>query len=223
MFAVAIERGPKRRTFAQVQDWIGWLRAEKEEQAALKELVASSARYGLVVAQAGMSFSLPTSIADFTVVDRVTGTAVTDYGAPGVLSAFDTQPWQEEEIERCVKLLQACWATFDEVLQAIPASLQDVKPQRGRSPLAMQLHLVETDLMHLTAFGPAARPVDRHRLAEQETGVREQLLLRLRAIAPGEQTTPHRRYGFDWTPRFALRRSAWHALDHAWELQDRLS
>jgi len=173
MFAVAIERGPKRRTFAQVQDWIGWLRAEKEEQAALKELVASSARYGLVVAQAGMSFSLPTSIADFTVVDRVTGTAVTDYGAPGVLSAFDTQPWQEEEIERCVKLLQACWATFDEVLQAIPASLQDVKPQRGRSPLAMRLHLVETDLMHLTAFGPAARPVDRHRLAEQETGVRE--------------------------------------------------
>ena len=46
--------------------------------------------------------------------------------------------------------------------------------------------------------------------------------MRLRAIAPGELHTPHRRYGFEWTPRFALRRSAWHALDHAWELQDRL-
>jgi hypothetical protein len=33
---------------------------------------------------------------------------------------------------------------------------------------------------------------------------------------------PRRRYGFAWTPRFAVRRSAWHALDHAWELQERL-
>lgn len=222
MFAVAIERGPKRRTFAQAQAWMGWLRAGKDEHLALQQLLATSPRYALVAARAGVSFPIPTSLADFTIVDRVTGSAVTDFGAPGVLNAFDTQPWQEEEIDRCARLLQACWATFDEALQAFPASLQEVKPERGRSPLAMRLHLVETDLMHLSAFGPAVRPVDRHRLVEQEAGVREQLLLRLRALVPGEPHTLHRRYGFDWTPRFALRRSAWHALDHAWELQDRL-
>jgi hypothetical protein len=26
-----------------------------------------------------------------------------------------------------------------------------------------------------------------------------------------------------WTPRYFLRRSAWHALDHAWEIEDRLN
>ena len=222
MFEVAIERGPKRRTFAQVQEWMGWLRSGKDEHTALHELLATSSRYALVAARAGVSFPLPTSPDDFTVVERVTGSAVTDYGAPGVLSAWDTQPWQAEEIERCARLLQACWATFDEALQLFPISLQEVKPQRGRSPLAIRLHLVETDLMHLSAFGPPARPADQHRLAEQEAGVREQLLVRLRAISPGEPHTPHRRYGFDWTPRFALRRSAWHVLDHAWELQARL-
>jgi hypothetical protein len=24
-----------------------------------------------------------------------------------------------------------------------------------------------------------------------------------------------------WVPRYAIRRSAWHALDHAWEIEDR--
>ena len=32
---------------------------------------------------------------------------------------------------------------------------------------------------------------------------------------------PARRQGFNWTPLFAARRSAWHALDHAWEIEDR--
>ena len=59
------------------------------------------------------------------------------------------------------------------------------------------------------------------RVAEQETAVREQLLAELRAVPRKEVLIPRRRYGFAWTPRFAVRRSAWHALDHAWELQER--
>ena len=30
------------------------------------------------------------------------------------------------------------------------------------------------------------------------------------------------RGGRRWTPRYAIRRSAWHALDHAWEIEDRI-
>jgi hypothetical protein len=36
--------------------------------------------------------------------------------------------------------------------------------------------------------------------------------------APGEPPGPARRQR---TPRFVARRTAWHALDHAWEIQDR--
>ena len=28
--------------------------------------------------------------------------------------------------------------------------------------------------------------------------------------------------GARWTPRYFVRRAAWHVLDHAWELEDRL-
>jgi hypothetical protein len=52
--------------------------------------------------------------------------------------------------------------------------------------------------------------------------VREQIIAALRAVPRDESIAPRRKSGFSWTPRFATRRSAWHALDHAWELQGRL-
>jgi hypothetical protein len=75
--------------------------------------------------------------------------------------------------------------------------------------------------MHLSALGPAFHQPDPAHVAEQAAAVGEQIIAERRAIPPGEVITPRRRYGFTWTPRFAVRRSAWHALDHAWELQDR--
>ena len=223
MFTVSIERGPKRRSLAQVQGWLGWLRTGKDEVSALQELLSTGTRYALVANRAGVPFTVPPAITDFTIVDRVAGNSVTDFGAPGVLTMWDTDPWQVEEIDQCTRLLQACWTTWDETYQAIPSGLQQTKPARGRSPFEMRLHMIETDLMHLSAFGPAAKKADPKRLDEQETGTRQQIILGLQAIVPGQQITAQRRYGFDWTTRFAVRRSAWHALDHAWELEDRLN
>jgi hypothetical protein len=67
--------------------------------------------------------------------------------------------------------------------------------------------------------GPSLRTIDgRARtvmaLDAVEAETREAML--------GERFEVRRRYGFDWTPLFAARRAAWHALDHAWELEDRL-
>ena len=150
------------------------------------------------------------------------GTATTDFGAPAVPLTSDQEPLTEADIELQMSLLTACWATFDNVLRSISADLHDKKPERGRSPSAMRLHLLETDRMHLSAFGPAFRQPDPAHVAEQEAAVREQIIAELQAIPRGEVIAPRRRYGFTWTPRFAVRRSAWHALDHAWELQGRL-
>jgi hypothetical protein len=44
----------------------------------------------------------------------------------------------------------------------------------------------------------------------------------LESVRPDVEYDPRPRYGFDWTPRFAIHRSAWHAIDHAWELEDRV-
>jgi len=220
-FAVALELGPRRRVFAQALEWIGWCRAGKDEATALGHLVTAGVRYAQVVERAGFPFVLPSSSEEFEVVERTSGTATTEFGAPGVLLTSDQEALEEEDIARLSSLVAACWATFDDALYGIPAGLHEVKPVRGRSPNAMRLHLLETDQMHLSAFGPAFQKPDPAHLAEQEATVREQILAQLRAVPRRQAIAPRRRYGFLWTPRFAVRRSAWHALDHAWELQDR--
>jgi hypothetical protein len=42
-----------------------------------------------------------------------------------------------------------------------------------------------------------------------------------RARAHGELPDQGPRGGKRWPARYAIRRSAWHALDHAWEIEDR--
>jgi hypothetical protein len=220
--AVAFEIGPKRRVFAQALDWIGWCRAGKDEATALQQLAIAGTRYAQMAGRAGLTFALPPASEAFEIVERVPGTATTDFGAPAVPLTSDQEPIEEADIELFISLLTACWATFDDALDSISADLHDVKPERGRSPDAMRMHLLEADRMHLSAFGPAFRQPDPARVTEQEAEVREQMIAALRAVPRQENIVPHHRYGFSWTPRFAVRRSAWHALDHAWELQDRL-
>ena len=206
--AVALEIGPDRRVFAQALDWIGWCRAGKDDETTLHQLVIAGPRYAPVAARAGLTFTIPPSFESFQVVERVQGTATTDFGAPAVPLTSDQKPLMEGDIERLISLLTACWATFDDVLQRVPTDLHDGKPERGRSPSAIRLHLLETEPMHLSAFGPAFRQPDLARVAEQETAVREQILAELRAVPHKEVLIPRRRYGFAWTPRFAMRRSA---------------
>jgi hypothetical protein len=39
--------------------------------------------------------------------------------------------------------------------------------------------------------------------------------------ARGEVLDQGPRGGLRWSARYAIRRSAWHSLDHAWEIEDR--
>jgi hypothetical protein len=222
--AVALEIGPKGRVFAQARDWVGWCRAGKDEAAALGALVAVGTHYARVAERAGLPLTLPTSLEELVVIERLPGTAVTDFGALSVLTSHDTDPLDEARLARLEHLLVACWATFDDALADVSEEQRDQKPARGRAPNAMRLHILEADLMHRSAFGLAFKPLtsaNAQDIAEQEARVREQFLARLRAVPCNETFEPRRSYGFLWTPHFAVRRAAWHALDHAWELQNR--
>jgi hypothetical protein len=50
--------------------------------------------------------------------------------------------------------------------------------------------------------------------------LRGDLAAALRAARSGDPA-PGPSGGKRWPPRYAARRIAWHALDHAWEMQDR--
>ncbi|MGH2626299.1 MAG: hypothetical protein ACRDHY_06560, partial [Anaerolineales bacterium] len=52
--------------------------------------------------------------------------------------------------------------------------------------------------------------------------IRRAVLSGLRAAAAGRIPRRGPRGGVRWTPRYFVRRLAWHTLDHAWEIEDRI-
>jgi hypothetical protein len=51
---------------------------------------------------------------------------------------------------------------------------------------------------------------------------RRHILDELSAAARGELPTEGPRGGKRWSPVYFVRRLAWHELDHAWEIEDRV-
>ena len=84
MTDVYLEVG-KQRAFACAVDWPGWCRAAKTPDQALEALAAYAPRYAEVAREAGVTF--PKSATSFKVVERVQGSASTDFGVPGAVRA----------------------------------------------------------------------------------------------------------------------------------------
>ena len=64
-----------------------------------------------------------------------------------------------------------------------------------------------------------AEPRDQHAaLARTRQGIFDALT----AAGRGELPARRPRGGLPWSPRYFVRRVAWHVLDHAWEIEDRL-
>jgi len=186
-------------------------------------LGACAKRYQPVAALAGLAIPRLVLHDGFEVRERLIGSAVTDFGALASVSADDLRPLTKLEVDRLQGLLSACWATFDDAYERVPASARAQKPEAGRSPSAIRHHLLDTDLMHRSAFGPAYRKPSPDEVDRLEPVVRATILTNLASTPLDVEATPVRRYGFDWTPRFAVRRVAWHALDHAWQLEDSMN
>jgi hypothetical protein len=74
----------------------------------------------------------------------------------------------------------------------------------------------------LKQVGWKFRQDDQVDLDQQLEQTRRAILKALRASAQGEIPTKGPRGGVRWTARYFVRRIAWHTLDHAWEIDDRL-
>ncbi len=216
-FRVSVEAG-KRRAFAQSCDWPGWCRWGKDEQAAVVALVAYSARFARVVRRSRGTLIAP-GIEAIEVVERLRGGPVTDYGAITQPIVTDRNALTAAYRDRVAGLLEAAWAEFDEEYARVPAGERGIKPKVGRSLDGFRFHLFETDAWHLSAFGGPYRKPGPEGLAD-EAKVRASLLEAVRRLPLHEPFEPFKRHGLEWTPVFAARRSIWHALDHAWQLED---
>ena len=65
-------------------------------------------------------------------------------------------------------------------------------------------------------------PSEEEDLDEELDRTRQAVLDALAAAAHGEVPARGPRGGVIWTPRYFVRRVAWHVLDHAWEIEDRV-
>lgn len=208
---VVIEAGAKR-VFASALEWPGWSRSAKDEAGALDALAAYAGRYRAVAEAAHARFPAhPT----FEVVERVTGNATTDFGAPGQIADIEREAPTPAEAKRLAALVAGVWAVLDAVAAGAPGSLRKGPRGGGRDRDAVVQHVLSPEsASYARAMGL--------RLAEPSVGDRQAIEAARAAIlaairAGGGKDAPETR----WPIRYAARRVAWHALDHAWEIEDR--
>jgi hypothetical protein len=201
--SVVLECGAKR-TFARALDWPGWCRAGRDGDAALEVLGGYLMRYGDVLRAAGLT--APRSTA-FEVVERLPGTATTDFGAPGEIATADHVPLAGREARRFAATVAATWQALAAVAAAAPAELRKGPRGGGRDRDAVVAHVEDAERSYARLLG----------VRVDDVGARRTEVLD--AIRSGR--THERPRGPSWPPRYAASRIAWHVLDHAWEIQDR--
>ena len=211
--AVGVELGHKR-VFACALDWPGWCRSGKSEELALEALAAYAPRYGVVAEQAGME--LPARVGgSFEVVERVKGSGATDFGVPHEVVATEEAAVPAKEAARRSALVAAAWAVLDRVVAGAPAELRKGPRGGGRDRDKIVDHVLGAEAAYARKLGiKHPQPARDDRAAIQ--AIREEILAVLRAPSDGAPPVPK-----GWPPRYAARRIAWHALDHAWEIEDR--
>ncbi len=213
----------KKRTFAGAVEWPGWCRSGRNEATALKALVAYGPRYARVVSAARLKFRAPGNPAAFAVIERVAGDATTDFGAPGVAPFSDKRPVDDGDLERFRALLKACWKTFDKAVSAAQGKELAKGPRGGGRELkAMVEHVLGADGAYLARLGWKLTLGEQDDPRKELAVVREAILDALVAAARGETPAQGPRGGLRWSPRYFVRRVAWHVLDHGWEIEDRV-
>jgi hypothetical protein len=207
---VSLETSPKK-VFASAVDWPGWSRSGKTEELALEALAAYAPRYAVVAAEAGEPFDPGV----YDVVEGSDGGGGTGFGVPSAITALDRRPVTADEGERLARMVDTAQTVFDRVSAGAPAELRKGPRGGGRDRDEMIGHVVESEWAYAREMGlPGPQPGWDDRPAIED--LHASMLEILRRPSDGSPLADRK-----WPPRYAARRIAWHALDHAWEMEDR--
>ena len=219
---VYLETGEKK-TFAGAIDWPGWCRSGRDEESALQALFDYGSRYARIVRASKLGFQAPTDLSSLRVVERLKGNTTTDFGAPAIAPSIDSKPVKPEDFLAFEKILKACWRTFDANIKRARGKKLTTGPRGGGRQLESILeHLLGSDAGYVNQLGWKFRQDEKADLDRRLKETRQAILDGLKASARGEIPAKGPRGGIRWTARYFVRRLAWHALDHAWEIEDRI-
>lgn len=212
---VTVELGPKgKKVVAVAPDWPGLARGASTEAAALERLRSYLPRYRDVARLAGMDAAFAAA-ATVDVVERYPGTGSTDFwGISFAFSDFDRQTIGPDDLERDLVLMRACWRYFDDVRSRVSSDLRKGPRGGGRD----RDHIVRHTLV-----------------SEQDMAKKLDLQVPEGSMVTEEGLASHRdaycaairAYHLDgrrartWPLRYLIRHTAYHTLDHAWEMVDK--
>jgi hypothetical protein len=205
-----------KRSFASALDWPGWSRSGRSPDEALERLVEYGPRYAAIAKRAKVAFSALTSVDDLDVVERVRGGSGTEFGVPGTAARSESGAIATRELNRLINLLEAGWKAFDRAASGAKGRQLRLGPRGGGRQVAKMVeHVREAEGAYLHQLG---WKTDR---AASMADLRRSFVEALRLRAAGKDLPQPNRVHSPWEPAYAIRRSAWHAVDHAWEIEDR--
>ncbi len=155
------------------------------------------------------------AIATVDVVEQYPGTGSTDFwGISFAFSSIDRQGMSSEELEREMMLMQACWAFFDDVRSRMSAEMQKGPRGGGRDRDQIVRHTFGTEQDWAKKIGvltpQGAMPTDEGLKAH-----RDAYCSAIRAFhSQGKMART-------WPLRYLIRHTAYHTMDHAWEMEDK--
>lgn len=213
----------KAKTFAGAIEWPGWCRSGQDEASAQQALYDYALRYAAVIHSAQLEFQPPADTSAFTIIERLKGDASTDFGAPGKIPAYDGSPLGGAELHRLQALLGACWQALDSAFRSAEGRELRTGPRGGgRSLEKILLHVLEAEKAYLRRLGYKPTMPASGAFSETIAQFQGEIMLALASAANGELPAQGPRGGVRWPLRYYVRRSAWHILDHAWEIEDRM-
>ncbi|MGB3307030.1 MAG: hypothetical protein WBA63_12650 [Thermomicrobiales bacterium] len=214
---VVLEVGPKgRKVVATAWDWPGLERNGKTEEEALANLAAYLPRYAAVAGRAGRSAEFARQVA-ITVVEKYDGVGSTDFWGISFASCdLDRQAIAVDEWERRLGLLRACWAEFDDVAARVSPELRKGPRGGGRNRDEIINHVFGNERVQFARKVGVATPPGVMLTPDGLQTHRNAFIDGLREYHAGG-----RKAGRAWTLSFLLRHTAYHVMDHSWEMEDK--
>jgi hypothetical protein len=212
-----LERGPKgKKTVAFAIDWPGWSRGAKTPELSLALLESYRERYRPIAIAAGLAEEFDATGPLEVIEDRV-GTSSTDFwGISFSASTFENDPMDDAELDRKIVLLRACWAFFDAVAARVSPEMRKGPRGGGRDRDQITRHTIRTEsgdfAKRLGLRVPQADVLTPTGLRDH----RETYVAAMRAYNAGEGKRMR-----SWSLPFLIRHSAFHTMDHAWEMADK--
>ena len=212
-----VERGPKgKRSVAFSLDWAGWERGAKTAELAMETLESYRGRYRPIADLAGMAGEFDAAGPLDVVEDRVGTGSVDFWGISFSPSSTEHGPMDEAELERAITLLRASWEFFDGVAARVSPEMRKGPRGGGRDRNRIIRHTIRNESEDFAKQVGLRIPEEAALTPDGLLQHRTTYVEAMRAYNAGEGKRMR-----SWNLPFLIRHTAFHTMDHAWEMVDK--